>query len=130
MKTLKEMLAEANAAVKTVPASEAMAMLKQADVTFIDLRDSAELEKEGMIPGAVHANRGMLEFQIEPTNPNHNPIFASGRKLLFYCKGGGRGALATATAQSMGLTSVCSLGGGFDAWKAAGGAVVAVRKEQ
>lgn len=127
MKTVKELVTEANSKVQTVPAADAMKQLNDPDTVFIDLRDSAELQQNGKIPGAVHATRGMLEFMIDPTSAYHNPVFSSGKKLLFYCAGGGRSALAAATAQNMGLTGVSHLGGGFKAWKEAGGAVEATK---
>ncbi len=132
MKTVKELVAEANSKITTVPVTEAMQLLKnrQSDVVFVDMRDSAELQREGKIPGAVHANRGMLEFYVDPTSPFHNPIFASGKKMVFYCAGGGRSAMATATAQMMGLDNVVNLAGGFKAWKEAGGPVASADEKQ
>ncbi len=127
MKTVKELVAEANAQVQTVPVAAAIGRLNDPETVFIDLRDSAELQQEGKIPGAVHANRGMLEFLIDPTSPYHNPVFASGKKFLFYCAGGGRSAMAAFRAQCMGLTGVSHLGGGLKAWKEAGGAIEPVR---
>lgn len=123
MKTVKELVAEANSKVQTVPAADAIQRLQDPETVFIDVRDSAELQHQGKIPGAIHANRGMLEFMIDPASSHHNPIFASGKKLLFYCAGGARSALAAATAQNMGLTGVSHIGGGFKAWKEAGGKV-------
>lgn len=122
MKTLKEMLQEANAEVDAVPPRQAMRWMGNPEVVFVDLRDSAELCQEGRIPGSVHANRGMLEFMIDPTSPFHNPVFASGKSLVFYCAGGGRSALAARTALEMGL-EVSHLQGGLKAWKEAGGPV-------
>ena len=90
MKSAKELVAEANLAVKAVTAAEAIHLLKDPDTVFVDLRDSSELQIHGKISGAVHANRGMLEFFIDPASSLHNPVFASGKKLLFYCAGGGR----------------------------------------
>lgn len=129
MKSVKELVAEANSKVKTVPAGEAVQLLKNwdTDLTFVDVRDTAELQREGRIPGSIHANRGMLEFYIDKSSPYHNPIFSSGKKLVFYCAGGGRSALAAATATAMGLENVAHIGGGFKAWKEAGGAVEEVR---
>jgi rhodanese-related sulfurtransferase len=121
MKSAKELVAEANARVKTISAQEAIALLKDPDTVFVDVRDSAELQRDGKIPGAVHVNRGMLEFAIDPTPPYHNPVFSSGKKVVLYCALGGRSALAADTAQKMGLSGVASLGGGFKAWKEAAG---------
>ena len=79
------------------------------------------MEREGKIPGAVHCPRGMLEFWIDPESPYHRPVFAEKKKLLFFCAGGWRSALAAKTAQDMGLQDVAHLEGGFSAWRQAGG---------
>ncbi|MBI2800011.1 MAG: rhodanese-like domain-containing protein [Gammaproteobacteria bacterium] len=123
MKTAKELVAEANSRVQTVTTQDAIGRLHDADTVFVDLRDSAELQRDGKIPGAVHVTRGMLEFALDPTLPYHNPAFSSGKQVLFYCASGGRSALAADTAQAMGLTRVAHLGGGFKAWRDANGPV-------
>lgn len=123
MKNAKDLVAQANGRVKTVPAQDAVSMLHDADTIFVDLRDSAELQRDGKIPGAVHVNRGMLEFVLDPSLPYHNPVFSSGKSVMFYCASGGRSALAADTAQQMGLTKVAHMGGGFKAWRDAGGPV-------
>jgi rhodanese-related sulfurtransferase len=123
MRSAKELVAEANAKVKTIPAADAIGHLRDQDTVFVDLRDSAELQRDGKIPGAIHVNRGMLEFLLDPTLPYHNPVFSSAKKFMFYCASGGRSALAAATAQSMGLAGVSHIGGGFKAWKEAAGPV-------
>lgn len=126
MKSAKELVAEANARIKTIEPSDALSLLSSADTVFVDLRDSAELQREGKIPGAVHVNRGMLEFALDPTLPYHNPVFSSGKKFVFYCAGGARSALAADTAQRMGLEQAAHLGGGFKGWREAGGEVESV----
>ncbi len=123
MKSVKELVADANTRVKTVAAAEAKKLLQDSGVVFVDVRDSAELQSEGKIPGSVHVNRGMLEFCLDPATPFHNKVCASGKKIVFYCAGGGRSALAADTAQKMGLENALNLGGGFKAWKEAGGTV-------
>ena len=122
MKQLKELLAEVRPQIQTIPVQQAIAWLQNPEYIFVDLRDSAELQAEGKIPGAVHAHRGGLEFMIDPGTEFHKPVFASGKKFVFYCLGGGRSALGTWTAQQMGL-QVCDIAGGFKAWKEAGGPV-------
>jgi len=123
MKSAKELVAAANTRVMTVGAEDALRLVGDRESVFIDLRDSAELHRDGMIPGAVHVNRGTLEFALDPTLPSHNSVFASGKKIVFYCASGARSALAADTAQQMGLQQVAHLGGGFKAWSEAGGAV-------
>lgn len=123
MRSAKELVIAANARVTTVLVEDALTLVGDSETVFVDLRDSAELHRDGRIPGAVHVNRGMLEFVLDPASPNHNSVFSSGKQIVFYCATGGRSALAADTAQQMGLQKVAHLGGGFKAWSEAGGAV-------
>ncbi|MBJ2151921.1 rhodanese-like domain-containing protein [Paracoccus sp. IB05] len=115
----RDLLARANAAIVTLAPDEAAARLAAGDAVFVDIRDPRELEREGQIPGARHAPRGMLEFWIDADSPYHKPWLAEDRLYVFYCASGWRSALAAEVAGQMGLTCA-SLGGGFTAWKAAG----------
>jgi rhodanese-related sulfurtransferase len=98
------------------------------DVVFVDLRDIRELDREGRVPGAFHCPRGMLEFWIDPASKYHKPVFAQDKRFVFFCAAGQRSALAAQTAQRMGLGPVAHIGGGFGAWKAAGGPIEAAKK--
>jgi rhodanese-related sulfurtransferase len=68
----------------------------------------------------------MLEFWIDPDSPYAKPVFQQDRRFVFYCASGWRSALAAKAAQDMGLAPVAHVGGGFTAWRAAGGAVETV----
>ncbi len=125
----RKLLDAANERVESVGASEAVTMTNADDVVFVDLRDPRELERDGKIPGAFHCPRGMLEFWIDPESPYHKPAFAADKRFVFYCASGWRSALAADTAQTMGLTPVAHLAGGFKAWKDAGGPVEAVDRK-
>jgi rhodanese-related sulfurtransferase len=105
--------------IETLTVADAQALLDDPNVVFVDLRDVRELAREGKIPNAFHAPRGMLEFWVDPESPYHKDVFSSGKRLVFFCQSGWRSALATQTVQRMGLTNVCHIGGGFSAWKAA-----------
>lgn len=120
----KQLLAEANAVVKAIPVEEAKAMRGRADIQFVDIRDPRELEREGMIEGAMSAPRGMLEFWVDPESPYYKPALGDGQKtLVLYCASAWRSALAAKTLTDMGMTNVTHLEGGFTAWKNAGGDV-------
>ncbi|MET3792608.1 rhodanese-like domain-containing protein [Aquamicrobium terrae] len=119
-KGFRALLDEANAEVEAISPDEAAALLGDESVTFVDLRDPREIEREGNMPGARHCTRGMLEFWIDPESPYHKPFFATGNTFVFFCAGGWRSALAAKTAQDMGLEPVKHIGGGFGAWKKAG----------
>lgn len=119
-KGYKQLLDEANAAVKGVSPEEAQAMAASGEALIIDLRDPRELEREGRIPGTKHCPRGMLEFWIDPESPYHKPYFAAPQTFIFQCASGWRSALAARTAKEMGLGPVLNLTGGFSAWKKSG----------
>ncbi|MEX1036040.1 MAG: rhodanese-like domain-containing protein [Sneathiella sp.] len=116
-KTVKQLVKEANGEIETLTIEEARALYGQENVTFVDIRDIRELEREGQVPGAVHAPRGMLEFWVDPESPYHRDLFASGNRFVFFCASAWRSALATKAVQDMGLPNVCHLEGGFNAWR-------------
>ena len=95
MKRVKDMVAEANRQVRSIPAVEARTLLGRDDVQFVDLRDVRELQREGMIPGAFHCPRGMLEFWIDSESPYAKPVFQQDKTFVFYCQSGWRSALLT-----------------------------------
>ena len=116
----KQMVDEAKARITTIKLEDAKARLGRDDVVFVDLRDVRELEREGLIPGAFHCPRGMLEFWMDPESPYYKDVFGSGKEFVFYCNAAWRSALAADTAQQMGLPRVVEMDGGFTAWKNAG----------
>lgn len=116
-KGIKQLCAEAEAVVETWTVDEARTYLEDDDVVFVDIRDIRELWRDGAIPGAVHAPRGMLEFWVDPESPYARDVFQSGKRFMFFCAGGLRSALAAKTVQEMGLAPVCHMEGGYVAWK-------------
>jgi rhodanese-related sulfurtransferase len=123
VKGYKQLVEEANAAVTTLSIEDAIALHGRDDVVFVDIRDPRELEREGKVPGAFHAPRGMLEFWVDPDSPYAKPVFQQDKRYVFFCAGGLRSALAAKTVQDMGLTPVAHVEGGFGAWRKAGGPV-------
>lgn len=120
---IKQLIAEAEAEIETLTVEQAKALAGDPKVTLVDLRDVRELEREGVIPGAFHAPRGMLEFWVDPDSPYFKPVFGTGNRFVFFCAAGWRSALATQQVQRMGLEPVAHIAGGFGAWKQAGGPV-------
>ena len=125
----KALLEAAEAEIETLTPAAAAALLEDDGVQFVDIRDIRELTREGKVPGAFHATRGMLEFWIDPDSPYYKDLFGSGKRFVFYCQSGWRSALATQTVQRMGLPNVCHVGGGFRAWADAGHPVEKVEKK-
>jgi rhodanese-related sulfurtransferase len=118
-----DMVEAAERDVETLSTQDAIALHGNDDVVFVDIRDIRELNRDGRMPGAFHCPRGMLEFWIDPGSSYHKPVFAEDKRFVFFCAGGLRSALAAQTAQRMGLKPVAHVGGGFGAWKKAGGPV-------
>jgi rhodanese-related sulfurtransferase len=100
---VEDMVAAAEREIETLPAADAIALHGSPGVTFVDLRDIRELDREGRVPGAFHCPRGMLEFWLDPASKYHKPALAGDGKFVFFCAAGSRSALATQTAQRMGL---------------------------
>ena len=79
---------------------------------LIDVREESEW-KAGHAAGAIPLGKGIIERDIETRIPERDA------RLVLYCGGGYRSALAADTIQRMGYTNVWSLAGGWRAWKAA-----------
>ena len=119
-KGIKQLIAEAEARSTGISVEEARKRIGDDKTVFVDLRDVRELEREGMIPGAFHAPRGMLEFWVDPDSPYYKPVFAEGKTFILYCQADWRGVLAAATLGDMGMQNVLHLQGGFGEWRKAG----------
>ncbi len=102
---------------------EATGLLGAPDVVLVDLREAAERERHGEIPGCVHAPYAELRENVAAGGLLHVLAAAAGKRLVFYCAYGERSAMAVQSAQEAGLTRACHIKGGLDAWKKADGAV-------
>ena len=114
---------EAENVIESMSVQEVMRVSSDDDVQLVDIRDIRELWRDGAIPGATHAPRGMLEFWVDPNSPYHREEFASGKKFIFFCAGGMRSALAAQAVHNMGLSPVAHMAGGFGAWVKAEGVI-------
>jgi len=123
MTELQKKLDQILTRICTLDVREALALLGQPDVCFVDLRDGHEIDIYGKIPGSEHCPRGSLEFRIPSDSPYHRSFFTNDRRFVFYCSHGQRSILATDTARQLGLQNVCHIKGGMVAWVKAGGAV-------
>jgi rhodanese-related sulfurtransferase len=109
--SVKEMLAEANAAVPRLNPAEVRDMIGKGDVLIVDVRDAPELASGGKLKGAVNVSRGMLEFRADPDSPYYNPTFQKDQTVIVYCGSGGRAALSGKALKELGYNSVYNAGG-------------------
>jgi glyoxylase-like metal-dependent hydrolase (beta-lactamase superfamily II)/rhodanese-related sulfurtransferase len=100
---------------------QVLALSSGSELALIDLREGREREKQGAIPGSLHAPYGDLVENLEAGGMLFELASVSGKSLVFYCAFGERSAMAVAAAQEAGLVSCRHLQGGIDAWKRAGG---------
>lgn len=108
---VKDLLAQANAAVPKLSPAQAAEKMRSGDVLVVDVRDPTEVQQSGKLKGALNVSRGMLEFRADPDSQYHNPAFRKDKTILLHCASGGRSALAGKTLQDMGYTAVFNIGG-------------------
>lgn len=104
-----------------ISCEECMALVGGPDDILVDLRDSAERQKNGVIPGSIHAPYPDLDENVHPGGMLHELANASGKRMVFYCAFGERSAMAVQAARDGGIEAPCNLTGGIDAWKKVGG---------
>jgi rhodanese-related sulfurtransferase len=119
--TVKDLVAAAHAVVPRISAAEAQALAASGQAVFIDLREPAEIEASGKVPGALAIPRGLLEFRVDPESPARDPKLTK-PVVITYCASGGRAALAGKLMQDLGYADVRNLGG-FKDWVEGGGTV-------
>jgi len=110
-------LALVNDAKKRVKESNVADVKRRLDagekLVLIDVREESEWAR-GHLPGAIHLGKGVIERDIEQGLPD------AGTKVVLYCGGGFRSALAADNLQKMGYTNVESMDGGWKGWLEAG----------
>ena len=91
--SVKEMVEAADAVVPRITPQEAQRLIAAGDALIVDVRDGAEVAREGMVAGAINISRGMLEFRADPSGASFEPRFDKGHPVIVYCASGGRSAL-------------------------------------
>ena len=130
-KGFQALVDEAMAQVTTLSVDAVLARMSDPNLQIVDIRDPRELERDGTVPGALLAPRGMLEFWVDPASPYFKPVFADeSKQFVLFCGAGWRSALATKTLQDMGMTNVAHIDGGFAAWKKAGAPMVTMEQHK
>lgn len=130
-KGFRALVDEAMAQVTTYSVEQVAARLNDPKVQIVDIRDVRELEREGTLPGALLAPRGMLEFWVDPDSPYYKPVFGDeGKEFILFCGAGWRSALATQTLMHMGMRNVAHIDGGFGAWKKAQAPMVTLEQHK
>ena len=114
-KSVKSMVEAAKREIEEIEAADATKLHGRQDVVLVDIRDPRERWRDGTIPGAKSVTRGMLEFWADPESEYYKPYFEFDRRIVVYCAGGLRSALAADTLKTLGFTDVGHIEGGFGA---------------
>jgi rhodanese-related sulfurtransferase len=130
MATVREMVDDAKARIENLSMEQVEAERRQGKAMLIDVRDVRELWREGKIPGARHVPRGMLEFWADPDSEYYKDFMQPDARVILYCAGGQRSALAADALTRLGYKDVGHLEAGFDEWKRSGGEVAEVPQKR
>jgi rhodanese-related sulfurtransferase len=84
IKSVNQMIAEARKEIDNHSPEEAKRRVDEEGALLVDIRDIRELQRDGVIPGALHAPRGMLEFWIDPESPYYKPVFSEDIEFVLY----------------------------------------------
>jgi rhodanese-related sulfurtransferase len=118
-RSLADFVREALERIEEIAPEEALRRLEAPEREgwhFVDVREPDEFAA-GRLPGALSYPRGFLEVRADLEHPKRDPWLADReRRLVLYCGGGHRSALAAWTLQQMGFRRVVSLAEGFSGW--------------
>jgi len=118
-RSLADFVREALKTVEEISPEGAAEILEKPDRAgweFIDVREPDEFT-DGHIPGARNFPRGFLEVRADFEHPKRDPWLEDrGRKMILYCGGGPRSALASKALQEMGFRRILSLAEGWTGW--------------
>jgi rhodanese-related sulfurtransferase len=119
--TINELLAAARERLDRVDPRDALAAVEQGAI-IIDIRSEDQRRAGGAIPGALHHERNVLEWRVDPASGHCDPALGDDldRHLILVCDEGFQSSLAAGTLQDLGFSRATDLVGGFRAWKAAG----------
>jgi len=119
---VSELVAQARESIEEIETADAIKLLSDDSVQFVDLRDIRERQRSGFIPGSFHCPRGMAEFWVDPDSPYFKDIFGDEKRFVFHCASGWRSALTVQTLNAMGFKAA-HLKDGFIDWEKSSGPI-------
>jgi rhodanese-related sulfurtransferase len=120
-RTIHDVLADARARLDRLEPAEAQRAVAEEDALIVDVRSELQRERDGVVPGAIHIPRNVLEWRLDPDSGAADPrIGGLGRRVVVMCDAGYQSSLAAAGLRDLGFERATDLAGGFQAWRAAG----------
>jgi len=124
-KTLEDLLNEANELIPRISFEQTVNKIDNEDSIIIDVREESEVFNQGIIKGAIHIPRGLLEFKLVLNSPDNALKINENTNILVYCAGGFRSALAAKTLLDLGFSNIYNIGG-FQEWVESGGEIQSI----
>jgi rhodanese-related sulfurtransferase len=119
-RTLDELLEAASARIERLEPVQVLSELEQG-ACLVDLRSEAARQRDGVVPGALHVPRTVLEWRLAPESPWRNPhVGGVETRIVLLCDHGCSSVLAAASLVELGFERVADIVGGFEAWRDAG----------
>ncbi len=117
--TVGDLLAEARAQLRRVTPAEADTAAADGAV-LVDIRSDSQRATDGLVPGARHIPRNVLEWRLDPSSEHRDPDCSRpGLHVILICDEGYQSSLAAATLRRLGVDAT-DVEGGFQAWRDAG----------
>ncbi len=126
---VSELVAKAREAIEEISTQDALKLVDNDSIQFVDLRDIRERQRSGFIPNSFHCPRGMAEFWVDPDSPYFKDIFNEDKKFVFHCASGWRSALTVQTLNEMGFEAA-HLKDGFIDWEKSGGPIEQMQEKK
>jgi rhodanese-related sulfurtransferase len=118
--TIADMLAAARARLARLGPAEAQAAVDDGAL-LVDIRSELQRGRDGVIPGAIHHPRNVLEWRMDPdSGASDERVGGLDRRVIVCCDEGYQSSLAAVALQDLGFENATDLDGGFQAWRAAG----------
>jgi rhodanese-related sulfurtransferase len=115
-RSASDLLTDTRDRIREIGPAEARERHRDEETVFLDVRETAEVQDNDVIPGAAHVPRAMVEFKADPTTEYHDSAFDPANQYVCYCVVGLRSAFVTDRLQQMGY-DIVNLDGGITAWK-------------
>ena len=121
-RSIDEILEEAREQLDRVDPEQARDAVDHDGAVLVDIRSDNQRAQDGVIPGAMHHPRNVLEWRLDPESEQPDPDLSGDldRRVIIVCDAGYASSLAAAVAQELGYRNATDLAGGFQAWRAAG----------
>lgn len=119
-RNINDVLAAAQARLARLTPAQAAARMREG-WTLVDVRAADLRERDGWIPGSVHAPLNVLEWRVDPESGHSAPALAGRQdRLILVCHEGYSSSLAAIRLHELGYTATTDVIGGFTSWRVAG----------